>query len=230
MRVRKILRRIKNKLVKKNSVNKNNNIVEFQNSYQYWVDRYETNGDSGSGSYGRLAHFKAKILNDIVKNYNITTIVELGCGDGNQLTLAKYPNYTGYDISPKAIEICKAKFKKDKTKNFHLLTTPLLENEIEVAQLTISLDVIFHLIEERVFSDYLLSLFKSSKEYVVIYSSNENKLIASHVESRKFTDWIDKNIDHKWVLIDKVKNDYPYDVNDPHNTSIADFYIYKWIG
>ena len=67
----------------------------------YWENRYERGLTSGAGSYGRLAHFKAEVLNEYVNQNKILSVVEFGCGDGAQLSLAKYANYIGLDLSPK---------------------------------------------------------------------------------------------------------------------------------
>ena len=76
-------------------------------SGRYWEQRYLSGDNSGSGSYNRLAQFKAEVLNDFVEKNNVSEVVEWGCGDGNQLKLAKYPRYTGFDVSQKAVDICK---------------------------------------------------------------------------------------------------------------------------
>ena len=78
----------------------------FPGSAEYWDRRYRGGGNSGDGSYGGLADFKAEIINAFVAENRIDTVVELGCGDGNQLGLMDVPQYTGYDISKKAVEMC----------------------------------------------------------------------------------------------------------------------------
>src|SRR3989339_1402077 len=65
----------------------------------FWEARYRSGGDSGLGSFGRLAQFKADVLNDFVRQAGIASIIEFGCGDGNQLRLAAYPSYVGLDVS-----------------------------------------------------------------------------------------------------------------------------------
>ena len=77
-------------------------------------------GNSGGGSYNDIAQFKAKIVNNFVKDNNVDTVVEFGFGDGAQLTLAKYPLYMGFDVSPTIYAKTSHKFKDDKTKEFSL--------------------------------------------------------------------------------------------------------------
>ncbi|MEH6657584.1 hypothetical protein [Leeuwenhoekiella marinoflava] len=195
------------------------------NSREYWESRYQNGGNSGSGSYGCLANFKAEVLNDFVNKHQIKSIIEFGSGDGNQLNLANYPKYIGYDVSEKAIEICKEKFKQDPTKEFRILEESLSLNGH--AELCLSLDVIFHLIEYPVFDSYMRTLFSSSTNYVIIYSSNNEFEMAKHVKSRDFQKWIIKNLGNKWELFRVVKNKYPYNETKPDETSFSDFFFYK---
>jgi len=46
------------------------------NSKKYWEARYVSGRNSGAGSYGRLAKFKADVINDFVKNKKINTVIE----------------------------------------------------------------------------------------------------------------------------------------------------------
>ena len=197
----------------------------FKGSKNYWEKRYLAGGNSGNGSYNELAEFKADILNNFVSENNISSIIEFGCGDGNQLLLAKYPAYVGFDVSSEAIRICKDIFEGDATKSFKLLG----DSNIEKGELTLSLDVIYHLIEDKVFDNYMATLFDSSNSYVIIYSSNsDGKLYetAPHVKHRNFTKWVESNRP-VWKLVKHIPNKYPYIQNDNLNGSFADFYVYS---
>lgn len=193
-------------------------------SERYWIDRYEGGGNSGAGSYGRLAEFKAEILNDFVRENRVETVIEFGSGDGNQLTLADYPRYTGYDVSPRAVAMCRSLFAEDPSKTFWLMS----EYDGRTAELTLSLDVIFHLVEDAVFDAYMRRLFDSSEAYVIIYSSNTDANDAGqspHVRHRRFTDWVDTN-NSEWTLLRHIPNRHPF-TGDGTKGSIADFYIYR---
>ena len=196
----------------------------FKGSARYWEHRYAGGRDSGPGSTGHLAAFKADILNTFIKTNNIKTVIEYGCGDGQQLELACYPTYIGFDISPSAIALCKEKFKANITMVFKLMS----EYKEEKAELILSLDVIYHLVEDDTFHRYMERLFSSSDTYVIIYSSNRDKNVKDqprHVKHRKFTKWVERHAPG-WELIEHIPNKYPY--NSPDGTgSFADFYIYK---
>lgn len=107
----------------------------FPGSGAYWEERYAEGGNSGVGSYGFLAEFKAEILNAFVAAHGVRTVIEFGCGDGNQLRLARYPVYVGYDVSRTAITHCRKMFKSDDQKSFRLMG----EYNGERADLTLSL-------------------------------------------------------------------------------------------
>ncbi len=98
----------------------------------------------------------------------------------------------------------------------------------ETAELTLSLDVVYHLIEDKVFVDYMKRLFHSSKRFVIVYSSDteENgKGQAEHGKHRKFSEWVEKN-KPEWHLQNHIPNRYPYK-GDNKTGSHADFFIYK---
>ena len=58
---------------------------KFTASDDYWEERYSKGKNSGAGSYNELARFKAEVLNGFVQKQNIRSVIEFGCGDGNQL-------------------------------------------------------------------------------------------------------------------------------------------------
>ncbi len=184
----------------------------------FWENRYKSGGNSGSGSYNKMAEFKAKVINNFIKEKSIKSVIDYGVGDGNQLKLINTENinYIGLDVSPTIINKCKDIFNNDFTKSFKLC------NEFDfnsvIADLSISCDVIYHLIEDNVFFEYLENLFKSSSKYVIIYAKDENINHASHVKFRKFTNYIQKQFP-EWYLIQYIEN--------IHKESPSNFYMYE---
>lgn len=196
-------------------------------SSEYWESRYAEGGSSGSGSYGKLAEFKAKIINSFIKEKGIRELIEFGCGDGHQASKITVCNYLGLDVSSTIINKCKDKFKEDSSKKF--MQVDEFKKNPSTKELTISLDVIFHLTEDDVFEDYMNLLFDSSNKYCIIYSSDEENLDtnAIHVKGRKFTKWIEK---HKknWRLSAIVFNEMPYNkIKINSKSSFSDFYFYE---
>lgn len=68
------------------------------NTSEYWEMRYRSGRDSGRGSYGLLAEFKADVLNTFVASHGVRMVLEWGCGDGNQLRFAQYPWYLSIGV------------------------------------------------------------------------------------------------------------------------------------
>lgn len=203
--------------------------AKFVSTPQYWEDRYAAGGTSGLGSTGTIAQFKAEVINDFVEDRRIQTLIEFGCGDGNQLALARYENYLGLDISKSAIRQCIGKFSDDKTKRFFLYDPEcFLDNEDKfVADASLSLDVIYHLIEDDAFKSHMEHLFRSAEFYVIIYSSNvEREVSARHVKHRKFTPYIAEHFPD-WKLLKQIENPYPAKSDDDRFGSFSEFYIYE---
>lgn len=192
-------------------------------SADYWENRYREGRDSGAGSYNRLAQFKAETINRFVAESGVQSVIEFGCGDGSQLRLAVYPMYIGVDVSPTVIASTKRAFEGDCTKSFILVSEVGPEH---YSDLSMSLDVIYHLVEDDVFERYMNQLFECARRYVVIYSSNDNRQSdSSHVRHRCFTEWISKNRSD-FTQIGFVRNAYPETAKDLDNTSFADFYFF----
>jgi hypothetical protein len=196
----------------------------FDGSANYWEQRYTSGGNSGAGSYNRLAEFKAAFLNDFVERHDIRSVIEFGSGDGAQLELARYPDYTGIDVSKAAVAATRSRFARDHSKRFY-------ENaeapESLSADLALSLDVIYHLVEDDVFDAYMRHLFDAATRFVIVYSSNaETASPSPHVRHRRFIDWVETNR-ADFALQERMPNPFPFDENDPDSTSFADFYIFE---
>jgi hypothetical protein len=201
---------------------------KFPGSAEYWEERYAQGGNSGSGSYSNLAEHKADVINAFVADHAIQSVIEFGCGDGNQLKLGKYPNYIGLDVSPTIIRHCMALFKGDHTKSFFVYDSRAFQDNHHVFQveLAMSLDVLYHLVEDEVFEKYMHHLFNSATRYVIIYSSNFQKAQVHHEIDRVFTDWIAANRPD-WELMKKLDNKFKPNPNDLNHSSKADFYFFQ---
>lgn len=198
----------------------------FPGSKRYWEDRYKNGGTSGNGSYGKLAEFKAEIIQQILIEKKISSVIEFGCGDGNQMSLINFPYYIGLDISPTAIKKCQKMFRKDINKEFYIYSNNLdFHQDKLTAEMGLSLDVIYHLVEEDIYYKYMEDLFTASQEYVLIYSSNSDNLQKYHEKDRKFTEWISRN-KIEWSLKKVIKNRFPYSTHNI-NGSKSDFYLYE---
>ena len=151
-------------------------------SKRYWEKRYRSGRNSGAGSYNEAATFKAKVINEFIQQNGIIDIVDMGCGDGNQLSLFKgYSKYYGFDVSSTIIKKLKIKFKDFCHIRFYDTLVDLPK-----AELVLSLDVLFHLVEPDIYKQYILNLFNQSKKYIIVYSRNANVKGSSHYRCREF--------------------------------------------
>jgi SAM-dependent methyltransferase len=177
--------------------------LKFAGSANFWERNYAGGGTSGVGSYGVLADSKAEFLNRFVRDRCVRSVIEFGCGDGNQLSLASYPRYIGLDVSCAAIGLCKDRFASDPDKSFFLYGGDCFVDRagLFTADLAISLDVIYHLVEDQVFETYMTHLFAAASRYVVVYTSNTTLTdTAPWVRHRKFSEWVDVHCP-QWHLI-----------------------------
>jgi SAM-dependent methyltransferase len=202
--------------------------LRFEHSSQYWEERYRQGGTSGEGSYGPFAEFKAEVLNDFVRENQVRSVVEFGCGDGNQMSLFQFPAYTGVDVSSTVIERLRQRFAGDATRRF--FTTAEVDS-IGTHELSMSLDVIYHLVEDPIYDAYMRSLFGAASRFVAIYASNGEPAAgyngAPHVRHRRFTEWIEQNAP-QWKLLRRIPNRYPYQrIGDEEKGSFADFYFFQ---
>lgn len=174
----------------------------FRGSARYWEDRYARGGTSGAGSYGRPAEWKATTVNTWVAELGVESVVDLGCGDGNQLSRAAYPRYLGLDRSSTAVRTCIERFRDDPTKSFLRYDPEDLRDPAGWlrADLALSMEVIFHLVEDEVFEDYMALLFDSAERFVVICSNDaDGGERAPHERHRSFTRWVERHRP-EWAL------------------------------
>ena len=199
----------------------------FRDSAEFWEQRYKSGGTSGCGSYGALADFKAQVLNDFVARSGVTSVVEFGCGDGNQLSLGRYPSYVGLDISPSAIERCLKRFAGDKTKSFMTIPRDATSSQWSAprADLALSLDVVFHLVEDSIFELYMIRLFAAATRFAIVYSTDFDETSSEpHVRHRRFTPWVEEHCPD-WRLLETVKSPIQFAPTDKDNR-VCTFYMY----
>ena len=158
-------------------------------SADYWTNRYEEGRNSGAGSYGRLAEYKAKTINALVTEKAVSSVVEFGSGDGNQASLFEFPNYTGLDVSPLVVERARDRFGDREGWAFD--TVEAANVAPRSFDMSMSLDVIYHLVEDTVFDTYMHGLFAAADRFVLIYASDHDaETLNSHVRHRAYSDWV----------------------------------------
>lgn len=160
----------------------------------YWEKRYADGGNSGKWSYGENATFKADFINKVLANNKRNTLIEVWCGDGNNLQLYKSKTYLGLDISPKAIEICKDLFPNDKYHIFEVYKG----TEKYRADVVICFDVLMHVFpysKREALIDHVVSM---ADEAAVFYTFPHPNNHAPHLNDYDFHNYIDKYCQIHW--------------------------------
>jgi SAM-dependent methyltransferase len=199
--------------------------LAFRDSADFWERNYARGHSSGAGSYGAAAAGKARFLNALVREHGVRSVVEFGCGDGNQLALAEYPRYVGLDVSRTAIGLCQQRFADDPSKSFFHYDGACFTDRagIFAADLALSLDVLYHLTEDQVFETYLTHLFGAARRLAVLYTTNVvHDGTAPHVRHRNFTPWVAARFP-EWALTGVTAG--PNEGRDR-----ADFFVYQRSG
>jgi len=151
---------------------------------EYWESRYLAGRrSSGEGSRGAAARHKAAFVNALTDRYRVNRIIDWGCGDGEIAARLKVRRYVGLDVSAAALAICRERVRLPRRAwvYFDGIRAP----ELPPAGLALSLDVLFHLTEERLYRRHLELLFGSAP-VVCIHSSNHDEAGEAHVLHREF--------------------------------------------
>ena len=188
----------------------------------YWETRYANGGNSGEGSDGRIAEYKGRIVNEVCTAFGVQTVLEFGVGDGkNQEYYNKVPVYIGVDASESTIKNVQAKFGSPTRTYFLYDTFASLPGR---ADMTMSLDVLYHLVEAKLFGRYLDNLFAAAISHVLIFAADIDDDVSQggHFRRRKFTRYVE--LAHPCYYLERHFEDIPDNVAE--RTS-ARFYHYR---
>lgn len=171
----------------------------FPGSARYWERRYLAGmRGAGRGSAGMAFKDKLATVDRVIRATKSLTVLDLGCGPeafGNYLH--NVGTYLGIDVSHEAVRTSQAK-RSVPGRRYQDLPSfgPLGEFD-----LVLSLEVIFHLVEDHVYHRYMSHLTESSTGYLLIQSTDreEDRFHGSHYRDRPFRDWIETHAP-RWRL------------------------------
>lgn len=150
-----------------------------------WERRYKNGGTSGAGSRGAHRTRKAVYVDALISREWIESVVDWGCGDGEQLAAMKMiPRaYVGVDVAKTALRRCRRRFPD---RRFVLWNLEDPESPVWQlrAELALSMDVLFHLVEDADYEKYLRALFTSASRFVCIHSTNVDRPPRAHMRHR----------------------------------------------
>lgn len=181
----------------------------------YWDKRYREGRDSGEGSRGAVGKGKAEHVNQVIAEHDIASVIDWGCGDGQVLAhITDDVDYLGVDVSPTILAEVRAAHPH---RRFSLAPSPggAVPAEWE-ADLGLSMDVLFHLVDDVDYREYLRRLFGTATRMVLIYATDHPEgRTARHVLRRRWT--LDVITLHPgWTLVDS-----------PARSDVAGFYRYE---
>lgn len=186
-----------------------NNAFDYR---KYWEDNYAAGGNSGSGSYGVLALFKAEVINAFMEENQVNTVMEFGCGDGNQLLLMKYKKYLGLDIAPTSVQMCAKMFGQDGAKSFLLYQPKAFHNQGYLkSDLVVCLDVLYHITDDHDFEKTLDDIFSCAKKYVILYTKitdGTEPAVVDMIKDRDILRYLKKYKD--FAITQTIEQKYPH--------------------
>jgi predicted O-methyltransferase YrrM len=152
------------------------------NALGYWERRYGDGGTSGAGSRGQEAIQKVQDVQAVIDRFGAKRILDLGCGDGFIAEQLKVESYTGFDPAPSALKLCRDAMPGRTFK--HEMPETLYAPGYD---LTMSLDVMFHLVDDEDYGHHLGMLLGFTKERALVYATNHEERGAAHVRHRRWT-------------------------------------------
>lgn len=134
-----------------------------------WGANPEGKGYSGYGSTAQATVLWRTFLQQFMKENNIKSVVDAGCGDWTSTDLTDWSgvDYTGYDIVDSVIQADKAKFEKP---NIHFITANVVTTDMKPADLLIVKHVLQHLSNAEVAQ--LLTQLPKYKHVLLVDSVN----------------------------------------------------------
>lgn len=144
----------------------------------YWETHYQDGGDSGPGSRGRFAELKRDLIHAAIEEHDITSILELGSGDGYVANLIEHDDYLGLDPSPAAVALARKAAPQHRFEVY--------PDEIEPRDTHLSQDVIRHLMEADTYNRHMADLF-SAYRVVLVWSSDVDKYWSPQELEHNFT-------------------------------------------
>jgi SAM-dependent methyltransferase len=188
---------------------------------RYWERRYRAGRSSGRGSEGQIALAKAVYVNRVIERESVASIIDWGVGDGTVMShVTGEVGYTGVDISPTILARLRRKFG---SRGEFLLADIAALRHLH-ADMALSMDVIFHLVNDLDYERYLSRLFDSANRFVLICSTDfdDEGRSARHVRHRHWTSKVRARFP-QWIL-DEVG---PWAVGFDDRSA---FYLYKRAG
>jgi len=163
---------------------------------EFWNKRYKSNPEKGSGpgSRGEYALKKQEIVRNIIKEKEIKSVLDLGCGDLYWIKDLNIQHYTGVDYSDVIIER-----NKQLKPEWNFMVFDFSKEDLDLkADLVLLIDVLIHQREKKSYLQVWKNTLNNAKR-VILVSSWEKEPV-SHYENIFFHETIHdllKDFDYK---------------------------------
>jgi SAM-dependent methyltransferase len=154
----------------------------------YWEQRYASGGTSGKGSQGLIAYEKSATVNALLREHEITSVLDIGSGDGVVASLLQVEDYLGVDPSPTAVRLASA---RNPLKRFQLLDETVTPREAHL-----SLDVLHHLVDDEDYREHMRVLFSAHRLVIIWVASWSDAPTAAHSKHRRWQ----RDVPAEWSL------------------------------
>jgi SAM-dependent methyltransferase len=152
---------------------------------EFWNNRYKIAPElgSGPGSRGYCAWYKQELLKNFIKCNEISSILDVGCGDMEVLPKVKMEiaeiKYIGLDISEYIVNKNSREYPKGEF-FVHDIVQKKFDNQCE---LVVCFDVLLHQCDEQQFRSALRNLLNSTTQHALISYPADSGAHGEHVES-----------------------------------------------
>lgn len=155
----------------------------------YWQARYRKGAGSGPGSEGDNATSKAARVHQALAACDGTSVVDLGCGDGQVAALLDVPTWLGVEVSDVALNLCIGATGRRDGWTWLLIDPDRPPNIDLPGDLAVSFDIIFHL-DDAHLDWHLAQLFAPHRRRVLIRSTDYDEPRRGHIHHHRWSDRI----------------------------------------
>lgn len=134
----------------------------------YWRARYSAGGSSGTGSEGQNLAFKGNFVSTFIRENQVDTVLDVGCGQGAIIPFLSNVEYLGVDFAEPAVRYCVARWGETEKRKFrHVHRVQSLSTSSDAVLL---LEVLMHVTDDEEYRTLLETCFSLAKRFVIIQS------------------------------------------------------------
>lgn len=179
------------------------NVVEniFTSIYlrNHWMSPDNSESKSGHGSILKNTRNISSELPKIIDQYNITSMLDAGCGDWNWMRhLNLNCSYVGAEIVEPLIEFLDRKFSSKDVKFIH---SDVMIDKMDYYDLVMARDVLVHLPDIGIMK-FLENYLTSESKYLMVSHCSVGKTFDIEAGNLRYINWDKYNVEPLYKFID----------------------------